>query len=130
MERSFSITKYFYVKRAPEYHKNEKKFLLPNKMSLLPGKQMLIKNPSQKTKLRKKEKFNFYAVNKIQETIGDVFCPKRKKEMCTYVSTKTAFSFHDSKKGKTSFYVIQLQFKKRKPTLTQLGGIGTYYFAK
>ena len=48
-------------------------------MNLLPDKQLYINVPFQSTNYRKKE---LCVDNKVQETIGEVFCPTCRNEKC------------------------------------------------
>ena len=54
-------------------------------MNILPNKQLLLNNPIQSTNYRMKE---MCVDNKVQETIGYVYCPKWRNEKCVFVSTK------------------------------------------
>ena len=46
------------------------------------------------------------------------------------VSNKRIFNFHVSKKCQTSCHVLKFPFKKQKPTLIFVGGVGAYCFAR
>ena len=59
-------------------------------MNLALNKQLLLNVPFQSTKYRKKE---LCVDNKVQETIGDVFCPTCKNEKIVYISTNKTTSF-------------------------------------
>ena len=48
-------------------------------MNLVPNKQFLFNVPFQSTKYRKKE---LCVDSKVQETIGDVYCPIYRNEKC------------------------------------------------
>ena len=67
--------------------------------------------------------------NKVQKTIGDVFCPTCRNETCVYVSTKKTTSFYDCKKCKACCHVLDIPFKDQKPTIILFGGDGTHFFA-
>ena len=54
----------------------------PFMMNLVPNKQLLIDVPFQSIKYRKKE---LCVDNKVQETIGDVYCPTCRIEKCVYI---------------------------------------------
>ena len=77
-------------------------------MNLVPNRQLLPLVPFQSTKYRKKE---MCLDNKIQELIGDVFCPKRRNEKCFYISTYKTSSFYDCKKCKACCHALNLIFK-------------------
>ena len=69
-------------------------FFAKKKMNLVPNKQLLPNVPFQSTN-RKKE---LCVDNKVQETIGDVYCPTCRNEKCVYISTNKTASFYDCKK--------------------------------
>ena len=96
-------------------------------MNLVPNKQLLVNAPFQSTEYRKKE---VCVDNKIQETIGDVYCPTCRNEKCVYISTNKTTSFYDSKKCNACCHVLPIPFKDQKPTIMLFGGDGTHYFAK
>ena len=81
-------------------------------MNLIPNKQLSPNVPFQSNKYRKKE---MCVDNKVQETIGDVYCPLCRNEMCVYISTNKMTSFYDFKKCKTCCHVsnILLRTKNR-----------------
>ena len=55
--------------------------------------QVTIENPIfQSTKYREKE---LCLDNKVQETFGDVFCPKCRNEKCAFFSTNETTNFYD-----------------------------------
>ena len=66
-------------------------------MNLVPIKQLLPNVPFQSIKYRKEELCVF---NKVQKTIGDVYCPTCRNEKCVYIATKKMTSFYDCKKYK------------------------------
>ena len=77
-------------------------------MNLVPNKQQLLNVPFQSTKYRTEE---FCVDNKVQETIGDVYCPTRRNENCVYISTKKTTSFNDCKIRKSCCNVLNIPFK-------------------
>ena len=94
---------------------------------MLPDKQLLPKVPFQSTKCRKKELF---VDNKVQETIGDLYCPACRNEKCVYISSNKTSSFYDCKKCKACCQVLNIPFKDQKPTIMLFGGDGTHCFAR
>ena len=88
---------------------------------MLPDKQIFIKAPFQSTKYGKKE----LCVDYIK-TIGDVYCPTCRNEMCVYISTNKTTSFSDCKKCKACCHVLNIPFKDQKPTIMLFGGDGTH----
>ena len=77
------------------------------------------------------ERKNYVGDNKVQETIGDVYCPTCKNEKCVYISTKKTTSLYDCKKWcKACCHVFNIPFKDQKPTIMLFGGDGTYSFAR
>ena len=68
--------------------------------------------------------------NKVQETIGDFYCPTCRIEKCVYISTNKTASFYDCKKCKACCHVLNIPFKDQKPTITLFGGVGTLCFAR
>ena len=95
-------------------------------MNLVPNKQPLLNAPFQLTKYRKKE---LCVDNKVQETIGDVYC-RTCNEKCVYISTNKTTSVYDCKKWKTCCNVLNIPFKGRKLTIMLFGGDGTHCFAR
>ena len=90
--------------------------------------QVTIENPIfQSTKYREKE---LCLDNKVQETFGDVFCPKCRNEKCAFFSTNETTNFYDCKKGKTCCHVLNNSFKDQKPTIILLGDDGTPCFVR
>ena len=59
------------------------------------SKQLSINLPFRSTKCRKKE---LCVYNRVQETIGDVYCQTCRNEKCVYISTNKRNSFYDCKK--------------------------------
>ena len=92
-------------------------------MNLLPDKQLFIIVPFQSTKYTKKD---LYLDNKVQETIGDEYCPTCRIEKCVYLSTNKTTSFYDCKKCKACCQVLIIPFKDQKPTIMLFGGDGTH----
>ena len=92
-----------------------------------PDKQLFIKVPFQSTKLKKKK---MCVDNKVQETIGNVYCPTCRNEKYVYISTNKTTSFYDCKKCKACCNVLNIPFKDQKPTITLFGGDGTHCFAR
>ena len=68
--------------------------------------------------------------NKVQETIGDVYCPTCRNEKCVYISTNKTTRFYDCKKCKTCCHVLNTPIKDQKSTILSFGGDGTHSFAK
>ena len=96
-------------------------------MNLVPNKQLLLNVPFQPTKHRGKK---LCVDNKVQETIGDVFCPTCRNEKCVYISSNRKTSFNDYKKCKACCHVLNNAFKDQKPTIMLFGGDGSLCFAK
>ena len=96
-------------------------------MNLVPNKQLLLNVPFQSTKYRKKE---MCVDNKIQETIGDVYCPTCRDDKCVYILANKTTSFYDCKKCKACCSVLNIPFKDQKPTIMLFGGDGTHCFAR
>ena len=71
-----------------------------------------------------------YVDNKMQETIGDVYCPTCRNEKCVYISTNKSTSFYDCKKCKACCHVFNIPFKDQKLTIILFGGDGTHCFAR
>ena len=68
----------------------------------------------QSTKSRKEE---LCVDNKVQETIGDVYCPICRIEMCFYIPINKTSGFYDCKKCKTSCLVLNIPFEDQKRTI-------------
>ena len=68
--------------------------------------------------------------DKLQETLGDVYCPTCRNEKCLYISTKKLFSFYDCEKCKAFCHALSIPFKDQKPTIMLFVGDGTHCFAK
>ena len=77
----------FYVTRALEDDTNRQNtlFLCLKKLDLEPNKQLSLNVPLQSTNYRKKE---FSVDNKVEETIGHVYCPTFRTEKFVSLSTK------------------------------------------
>ena len=94
-------------------------------MNLVPNKQLLLNDPFQLTKYRKKE---LCVDNKVRETVGCVYCPTcRNESVFTFQPTT---SFYDCKKGKDCCNALNIPFKEQKPTIISFGGDGTHCFAR
>ena len=101
-------------------------FFAKKNMNLVLDKQLLLYVPFQSTKYRKKE---FCVDNKVQETIGDVYCATCRDEKCVYILTNKTTSFYDCKKCKACCLVFIIPFKDQKATIMLFGGDGTHCFA-
>ena len=101
------------------------RFFFAKKM--LPDKHFLLIVPFQSTKYRKKE---LCVDNKVQETIGDVYCLACRNEKCVYISTNKTTSFYDCKKCKSCCQILNITFKDQKPTIMLFGGDGTHCFPR
>ena len=95
-------------------------------MKFVPNKQFLLNVPLQSTKCRNKE---ICEDNKVQETIGDVYCPTCRNGKCDYISTNKTTSFYDCKKCKTCCHVLNIPFMDHKLTFLLFGGDGKHCFA-
>ena len=102
-------------------------FFAKKKMIFVHNKQLLLNVPFESTKVRKKE---FCGDTKLQETIGDVYCPAYRNEKCVYISTNRTTGFYDCKKCKTCRHVLNIPFKDQKQTNMLVGGDGTHCFAR
>ena len=96
-------------------------------MNLVPNKQLLLNVPFQLTTYREEE---LCADNKVQDTIGDVYCPTCRNEKFVYVSTKKTTNFCDFKKCKACCHVLNNPFEDQKPTIMLFGGDDTHCFAR
>ena len=97
------------------------------KMNFLPDKQLLNNVLFHSTQNRKIELF---VDNKVQETIGDAYCPTRRNEKCLYFSTKKSFSLYDCRKSQACCHLLNIAFKNQKPTNMLFHGDGTHFFAR
>ena len=70
-------------------------------MNLVPNKELLLNVPFQSTKYRKKD---FCVENKVQEAIGDVYCPTCRNE--------NVFTFQPKKR------LVSTTVKSAKPAAT------------
>ena len=95
---------------------------LPKNRNPVPGKQLFIIVLIQSTNYCKKELFNLIADNKIQEFIGDVFCPTCENEKCVCITTNGTSSLYYCKKCKANCHLLRISFEKQKPKLTLFGG--------
>ena len=77
-------------------------------MNLVPNKQLLLNVPFHSSKYRKKE---LSVDNKLEKTIGDVYCPKCRNEKCVYISTNKTTSIYNSEKCKSRCHVLDITFK-------------------
>ena len=94
---------------------------------MLPYKHLFINVPFQSTKYGKKE----WCVDiKVQESIGDVYCPTCRIEKCVYISTNRTTSFYDCRKCKACCHVLNIPFRDQKPTIMFFGCDGTQCFAR
>ena len=66
--------------------------------------------------------------NKVQDTIGDVYCPTCISQKCVYIASNRTSSFYDCKNCKTLCHVLNIPFKDQKPTISKSGGNGTPCF--
>ena len=96
-------------------------------MNLVPNKQLLLNDPFQSTKYKKK---GLCMDNKVRETIGVVYCRTGRIEKSVYISTNKTTSFYDCKKCKACCNVLNIPFKEQKPTSMSFGGDGTHCFAR
>ena len=90
---------------------------------MLPDKQMFFIVQLQSTRYRRKE---FCVDNKVQEVLGDVYCPTCRSEKCVYISTNKTISFYDCKKCKACCNAWNIPFKDQKPTIMLFVGDGTH----
>ena len=80
-------------------------------MNLFPDKQLFIDVPFQSTNFKMKE---MCADKKVQESIGDVFCPTSTNEKCVYLSANKYSSLYDRKKCTACSHVLNVLFKDQK----------------
>ena len=117
----------FMLQKTIKTTKTDKtRFFSLKKLNLVPNKQLLPNVPFQSSKSRKKE---LYLDNKVQKTIGDVYCPTSRNEKY-YFSTNKTTNFYDCKKCKACYHVLKFPFKDQKPTIMLFGGDGTHCFAR
>ena len=103
------------------------RFVFDKKKNLVPSKQMLFNFPFQSTKYGKNE---LCVDNKVQQTIGDVYCPTCRIENCVCISTNEMVNFHDYKKCRACCHVLNTPLKDHKQTIMLYVGDGTHCFAK
>ena len=96
-------------------------------MNLVPNKQLSLDVSFQSIKCKKKE---LCVDNKVQETIGDVYCPTCRIEKCVYISASKTTSFYDCKKCKTYCNVLNIPFRDQKPTIMLFGDDGIHCLHK
>ena len=96
-------------------------------MTLVPDKHFLFMSRFNQPNIEKKE---LCVDNKVQEAIGDVYCPTCRNGKCVYISTNKMTSFYDCKKCKTCCHVLNIPFEDQKPTIMLFGGDGTHCFAR
>ena len=96
-------------------------------MTLLPHKQLFINVPIHSIKNMKKE---LCVDNKVQQTIGDVYCPTGRNEKSVSLSTNKTSNFYDCRKCKTCCHVLNIPFKDQKVTIMLFGGDGTHWFER
>ena len=65
----------------------------------------------------------------LQNVIGDIYCLTYPNENCVFLSTNRTSSFHDRRKLKACFQVLNILFRDRKPTNMLFGDDGTHCFA-
>ena len=102
-------------------------FLCWKKTNLVPNKQLLLNVPLQSTKYKKKD---LCVDNKVQGTIGDVYCPACRTEKWVLISTNRTPSFYDCKKCKTCCHALNIPFKDQTPTIMLFSGDGTHCFVR
>ena len=68
--------------------------------------------------------------NKVQEIIGDLYCPTCRTEKCVHISTKKPSSFNQYKKCKACRHVSNNPFKDQEPTILLFGSDGTHFFPR
>ena len=76
-------------------------------MNLVSNKQLLLNVSFQLTKYREEE---LCADNKVQVTIGDVYCSTCRNEKCVFISTNKMTIFYDCKKWKACCHVLNAPF--------------------
>ena len=68
--------------------------------------------------------------NKVQETIGDVYCPTGRNEKFVYISNNKTTNFSDCKKCKAHWHILNNPSKDQKLTIMLFGGDGTHCFTR
>ena len=122
-QSSFHVTR----ERKGDKKRQNTIFLYQGKMKLLPDKQLFNNVPFQSSKDRKKE---LCVDNKVQETIGDVYCPICRNEECVYILPNKTSNFYDCKKCKSCCHVLNNPFTGRKPRISLIASDGTHCFAR
>ena len=81
-------------------------------MNLVTNKQLLPKVPFQSTKYRKKE---LCVENRVQETIGNVYCPTCRNKKCAHISNKKRLVSTTLKSAKpaVTFWIFLSRTKNR-----------------
>ena len=97
--------------------------LLKKGVHLLADKQLFVNVPFQSMG-------RIVCGQKVEETIGDVYCPACRNEKCVDLSTNRTSSFYDCRKNKACSHVLNIHFKEQKLTNIMFGGDGTPCFAK
>ena len=97
-------------------------------MNLIPDKQLFNCALMSHFNQPKIEKKHLCMDNKVQETIGDVYCPTCENEKCVYISINKSSSVYDCKKCKTWCHVSYIPFKDKKRTIMLSGGDGRSCF--
>ena len=121
-QSSFSVIR----ERKDDKNSQYTLFLCQEKMNLVPNTKLLVNAPFQSAKYRKKE---LCVDNKVQQTIGDLYCPTCRNKKCVYISTNTT-SFYDCKKCKACCHVLNIPFEDQKSIFVLFGGDGTHCFAR
>ena len=99
----------FYVKEHVKTTKKDKtRFFFAKMMNLVHNKQLLLNVPFESSEHRKKK---LCVDNKVQVTIGDVYCLTCRNEKCVLISTKKATSFYVSKKCNACCHVLNIPCK-------------------
>ena len=106
---------------------DKKRFFFATKRWIWYPTKLLVIVAFPSSKYRKKE---LCGDNKIQETIGNLYCPTCRNEKCVYNWTNKPTSYCDCKKCKSCFLVLNIPFKHQKPTIMLFGGDGTHCFAR
>ena len=121
--------KSFYVTRAREDDKNRQNtfFLCWIKMSLVPNEQLILNVPFQSNKFGKKE---LSVDNKVQESIGDVYCPTRRTEKFDCIPTYKRLVSTTGEKCVACCSILKVPFKNYKLSLMLFCGDGTHCFAR
>ena len=119
----------FMLQEPAETAKTDKTrfFFAKKKMSLVPNQQLLLNVPIESTKYRKKE---LCVDNKVQESIGDVYCPTCTNEKYVYISTNKTTSFYVCKECQACCNVLNIPFKDQNSTIMLFGGDGTHCSAR